>query len=270
VARKDPTEAKKASVYVDAVGLARSEHRGMVCVDCHPKSFAQYPHPAARRAYCPDCHVVDEARQDGVRFAEIASDFGHSVHNQKNDSFRCIHCHDAHTFQLSTTRVRVFDHNKVCLRCHASAELFRRFAKEDPPDLDVAHDWLPNRDLHWSRVRCVDCHTGYGAPLGSHLILARSFAVKKCEACHDAHPRQLLRLYGRMRARERRELGFLNAMIVNDSYVIGATRNRTLDFWALLIMGGSLGGVSGHGALRVLAAAIRRRRAKKDDEEKHS
>jgi hypothetical protein len=268
--RKNPQPGRKTSVYVDDHGIDRSEHRGMLCVDCHPRSFVQDPHPPARRAYCPDCHQVNETRKDGVLFADIISDFQRSVHEQKNDQFRCIHCHDAHTFQLETTRSKVSEHNKVCLRCHGSPDLFRKFAKKEPPNLDKAHAWLPNRDLHWSKIRCLDCHTGYD-PKSSHLILPKTLAVKKCEACHNQNPTQLLRLYSRMRAKERAGLGFINGFIINDSYVIGATRNRTLDFFAILIMGGTGAGIMGHGFLRILAALARRRSGSSGhDAEKHS
>jgi len=260
IARVD-TSTKKESVYIDRIGLGRSEHRGLVCTDCHAKAFSGDPHPPARRASCPDCHVGNETQKDGVAFADIMADFAKSVHEQKNDKFRCIHCHDAHTFQLDTTRLRVFEHNKVCLRCHGSLAEFQKLTTKVPPNLDKAHEWLPNRDMHWAKVRCLDCHTGY-TPASAHLILPKAQAVKKCEACHTAHPVQLLRLYSRRRAAELKELGFLNSTIINDAYVIGATRNAQLDFWAILIMGGTVAGISGHGTLRMLAALIRRRGGK--------
>ena len=84
--------------------------------------------------------------------------------------------------------------------------------------------------------------------------------MRKCEACHSDHPVQLLRLYARMRGKELRERGFLNATIVNESYVIGATRNRALDAVALLTMGATTGGIALHGGVRLLFALARRRR----------
>lgn len=264
IARED-TSTKKESVYIDRNGLGRSEHRGLVCTDCHSKNFLKDdPHPPARRASCPDCHVGNSTQKNGVMFGDIIAEFGKSVHNLKNDGFRCVHCHDAHTFQLETTRKRVFEHNKVCLRCHGSTTEFAKHSSKPPPNLDKAHEWLPNRDMHWAKIRCLDCHTGYN-PTSSHLILSKAYAVKKCEACHTAQPVQLLRLYSRRRAAEREELGFLNTMILNDAYVIGATRNAQLDFWAFLIMGGTAAGVLGHGALRMVAALVRRRRGSHGD-----
>jgi hypothetical protein len=266
--RKAP-DARKPSVYIDSLGLARSEHRGMQCVDCHAAAFGQDPHPKARRAQCQDCHVANESGSSGttgkdgagpVRFADIDRDFQHSVHAQKSEEFRCIHCHDAHAFQLSTTRARVMEHNKICLRCHASSDEYQRFVAHPPPDLAKAHEWLPNRELHWSRVRCLDCHTGYDPPPGSHLILPRAQAVKRCEACHNQNPTQLLGLYGRMRGKEVASIGCLNSFIINDSYVIGATRNWWMDVGAIVIMGGTGAGIAGHGFLRVLAWLYRRRR----------
>jgi hypothetical protein len=257
--RKKPPEGRKASVYVDNLGLARSEHRGMSCVDCHAKVFAQDPHPQARRALCQDCHVADESREGGVKFAQIDRDFQKSVHVEKSKGFACVACHDAHAFQLDTTRARVFEHNKVCLRCHSTPIEYQGFVNKAPTDLAKAHEWLPNRDLHWSRVRCLDCHTGLGAPPGSHLIVPKSQAVKRCESCHNQNPTQLLRLYGRMRGQEVARLGFINAFIINDSYVIGATRSWWMDIGAILIMGGTGAGIAGHGALRMLAWFVRRK-----------
>jgi hypothetical protein len=265
--RKD-AQTRKTSVYVDVNGLGLSEHRGMVCVDCHSKALGKGdPHPKVRRAYCPDCHITNEPG-DGVAFATIEADFAKSVHALKNDAFRCIHCHDAHTFQLKTTRHRIFEHNQVCLRCHGSEEQFQRFVQKAPPNLDKAHAWLPNRDMHWEKVRCLDCHTGYDAPIGSHLILPKKGAVKKCEACHSDKPVQLMRLYGRMRKQEVRERGFLNAAVMNDSYVIGATRNRVLDLVALGIVASTALGVGGHGALR-LVMSLRRRKPEHGHEPEH-
>lgn len=258
--RKKPPEGRKASVYVDSLGLARSEHRGMSCADCHAKAFAQDPHPEARRALCRDCHVANESREGGVKFADIERDFQRSVHVEKSKGFQCVACHDAHAFQLDTTRARVFEHNKICLRCHTTAVEYQGFVSKAPTDLAKAHEWLPNRDLHWSRVRCLDCHTGPDAPAGSHLIVPRTQAVKRCEACHNQNPTQLLRLYGRMRGQEVARLGFINSFIINDSYVIGATRSWWMDIGAVLIMGGTGAGIAGHGALRVLAWFIRRRK----------
>lgn len=263
VTRKDAS-SRKASVYVDQNGLARSEHRGMVCLDCHSKAFNEDPHPAdAKRASCTDCHSANERDKDAldaVHFADVVNGFEKSVHATKVQKFRCIHCHDAHTFQLETTRDRIMQHNRVCLRCHASEEQFQKLVGKPTRNLDRAHAWLPNRDLHWEHVRCLDCHTGYDAPVGSHLILPKEHAVRKCVACHSETPTQLLRLYSRMRKKELRENGFLNATIMNESYVIGATRNGMLDAVALLTMGGAAGGIAAHGVLRLAIGAIRRRR----------
>ncbi|MBI4953341.1 MAG: cytochrome c3 family protein [Myxococcales bacterium] len=257
--REEPGE-RKASVYVDPHGLTESEHRDMACGDCHARSFAVDPHPAARRADCLDCHVVNETRAGGVAFQDIAEDFADSVHADKSPEFRCVHCHDAHTLQLPTTRARIFEHNKVCLHCHADEAQFQKLVDKAPPDLDEAHDWLPNRDLHWQTVRCLDCHTGYDAPLASHLILPKDKAIKNCEACHAETPTQLLRRYRDPGDGEVGKLGFLNARLIDDAYVIGATRNELLDALMIIIIGGAGGGVAGHGMLRFLFYKAFRRR----------
>jgi predicted CXXCH cytochrome family protein len=262
------SRAQTACVDVETGDLDRSEHHGMVCLDCHSKSFAEDrgvasdddPHPKARRAACPDCHVANEPG-NGVAFADILQGFEKSAHALKNDAFRCTHCHEPHTFELGTVRNQRFDANKVCLRCHRSETAFQQLVKKSPPDLDKAHSWLPNRDLHWGVVRCLDCHTAGDAPLGSqHLILPKAQAVKRCEACHSAQPVRLLRLYSRMRETEVQRRGFITAAFVNDAYVVGATRNGILDLFAVLIMGATAGGIAGHGALRLLFGFLRKRR----------
>lgn len=256
--RKDP-QAKKPCLEVDTVALARSEHRGMVCVDCHAKTFGDDPHPKARRADCVDCHVVNEGGK-GVAFADIIDGFQKSAHALKDDKFHCVQCHEPHTFRIETIRNRAFDYNRVCLRCHSSEQVFQQLVHKSPPNLDKAHEWLPNRDLHWSVIRCLDCHTGSEAAAGAHLILPKTQALKRCEACHSAKPVRLLRLYTRMREKEVQRLGFITAAFVNDAYVVGATRNGTMDLFAILIMGATAGGILGHGGLRLLAGWWMKRR----------
>ena len=49
-----------------------------------------------------------------------------------------------------------------------------------------------------------------------------------------------------------------NAAFLRNSYVVGATRNIYLDLLGLIMVGGTIGGVSLHGLLRILAARRRK------------
>lgn len=256
---KDPKTGEVCTFIDVDGGLAKSEHVGMVCGDCHAATFKEDPHPKARRADCVDCHVANDA-DGGVQFGDIVQGFKKSVHATKNEGFRCVGCHDPHSFRLATTRDHHADHNQVCLRCHGDDKVFREFAHKPPPDIAKAHTWLPNVEMHWKSIRCLDCHTGYAAPSDAHQILPKKEAVRRCQACHSAKPIQLLRLYARMRQQEVQEKGALQAAFVNDAYIVGATRNKLMDWMAFLVIGGTAGGIAGHGGLRILVARIRKRR----------
>jgi predicted CXXCH cytochrome family protein len=258
VTRGAPVEGRPASVYIDAAKLVVSNHAAVGCSDCHAESFKEYPHAPAAAPRCLDCHTDNDPGPEGVAFADIAADFKRSVHFERNPSaFDCVQCHDPHSFrrwkQITTADIAV--HNGVCLRCHASAAEFGRLAHRPPPDLDRAHQWLPHRDLHWRQVRCLDCHSSYEPPIGSHHLLPATRAVRECVSCHSANSILKLKLYRHRRREETQRLGFMNAMIVNDAYVIGATRNRFVDLTGAFVVGSAVLGVALHAAWR------RRRRA---------
>jgi succinate dehydrogenase/fumarate reductase flavoprotein subunit len=68
--------------------------------------------------------------------------------------------------------------------------------------------------------------------------------------CHSANSILMASLY-RYQAKERRnELGFVNASILNQSYVIGANRNVFLNILSLVIFGMVIGGIVIHAVLR--------------------
>jgi hypothetical protein len=119
--------------------------------------------------------------------------------------------------------------------------------------------------MHWKTIRCLDCHTGYAAPSDARQILPKKEAVRRCQACHSARPTQLLRLYARMRQQEVLERGPLEAAFVNDAYIVGATRNKTMDLLALLVMGGTGAGIAAHGSLRLVLGRLRKRRGHKEE-----
>ena len=148
----------------------------------------------------------------------------------------------------------------MCLQCHGSDEVFAQMSKEPRPDLAEKHEWLPNNSLHWAAVRCVECHTPVPKKVLSHEILNAEKAEKNCVACHSTDSTLRVRLYKHLVKEERNTAGFVNSVILNEAYVIGATRNVFLDIAFGIIMAVVIAGIGFHSILRILASWWRRRR----------
>lgn len=249
-----------AEHFVDPAVFEKSNHGKVACVTCHVTGFASFPHiekPSRQTNTCADCHARIVLR--------IEEQFLKSVHERKlPKAFTCTTCHDPHVFihekKFSLAREIVRQDNGMCLQCHADPERFARMTKTAMRDLHAIHHWLPNADAHWAAVRCVECHTAAPQRVLSHEILAASGAERNCVACHSVDSALRVRLYRHLVAEEREQAGFLNSVIMNEAYVIGATRNRYLDLASLLLLGAVAGGIALHGAARIVAALIRRRR----------
>jgi predicted CXXCH cytochrome family protein len=130
------------------------------------------------------------------------------------------------------------------------------------PDLETSHAWLPNTERHWARARCVECHTPHGARI-SHEILGAKTAERNCVECHSRDSILMTQLYKHRAGESREKLGFVNAAVLNDAYIIGATRNRILDWLGFGLVGFVSAGVFGHGLGRW--AAGRRRNGSGQD-----
>jgi hypothetical protein len=121
---------------------------------------------------------------------------------------------------------------------------------------------LPNTQRHWQSARCIDCHTpqvkANSALSVSHEILNKDKAQKNCSTCHAQDSALRTGLYRHIKETEAKEMGFANAAFLRNSYVVGATRNTYLDLLGLIMVGGTIGGVSLHGLLRILAARRRK------------
>ncbi len=76
-------------------------------------------------------------------------------------------------------------------------------------------------------------------------------AVKNCTECHSSDSRLMATLYKFRSQEERRNDGFVNGVILNQSYVIGANRNYYLNRLSLVLFGLVLLLVSFHAILRL-------------------
>lgn len=258
--RADMDMAKLAGLLLEAADFKLSGHGQMECKTCHGASYGVFPHAEGAKAKispCEECHAV--------KVMKIEKQYHSSVH-AKNlaDKFTCNSCHDPHLFnvaaKLATPKTIVAQDNAMCLDCHESEERYRTMAPADKkrPDLDRIHKWLPNNRLHWGAVRCIECHSPV-AKTQSHEIVNKDKAERDCVTCHTRETALKTRLYRHLAKDEQENLGFANSIILSNSYVVGATRNRYLDWGVLGLAGLTVTGLAGHGIIRLLAALLRRR-----------
>lgn len=242
------------------------------CSDCHTShsvgnTSAQTIKQAITES-CGDCHEKEFKSYERTKHGKVAKHAG-------ANTIRCADCHGSHGVSLLTklpdARKTVAQDNKMCMSCHNSDKAFEKFApelvadkgvgKEPRPDLDKIHSWLPNAQLHWKAVRCVDCHTS--AEEGkSHELLNDEKAQRQCVTCHTRDSALATRLYRHLAEEEEQKYGFANSVILANSYVVGATQHPLLDSIVLAVAALTLGGVLIHGAIRIFTARLRRRNGK--------
>ena len=222
----------------------QSNHKTFACLDCHAFGFEEFPHPLSARLEepyaCMDCHGYDEAYAQ-YHFEEIDEEYANSAHSEI-DGFSCWKCHNAHTYKINirnTTNLEqtiVYDNN-ICLECHANIVNYALLTEIEEIDLVNKHDWLPNQVAHFASVRCIECHTTINdSILVAHDVRPKEEAVKKCTECHSSNSRLMSTLY-KFQSKENRKNGFVNAVILNESYVIGANRNVFLNYASIALFG---------------------------------
>ena len=262
--------AKLANLAVDPAQIEASVHAGLACKDCHGDNVVDYPHTKGPVKSCPDCHKV-QARK-------IIPEFQKTLHYLRHsDSFTCDSCHNAHAqkkpLKMGSLEALATTDNAQCLDCHGSELRYSQFFPHSDfrytptmtlkrrPNLVETHSWLPNPTLHWRHVRCIDCHTVEVVDGVSHEILPKDRMQRKCGACHSQDSSLQTRLYRYLVTDERmKAVGFANAFILNDAYVVGATRNRVLDIAAVVVFCLLVGGLAIHGAIRILTVGVRKGR----------
>ncbi|RME31711.1 MAG: nitrate reductase [Candidatus Zixiibacteriota bacterium] len=260
----DAGTGKIVSLSVDSVRFGHSNHAELNCTECHSTTFRQFPHPDSLKKenlYCLDCHK-DLKKFGRFQFPQIEKEFEASMHRQRlGDKYTCFSCHNPHEFRIhadtQSVATIVRKDNGICLNCHNSPELFKTLTKRQFPVLSLSHSWLPNTQLHWQHVRCVDCHT---APDDSliHQILPADSATRNCVQCHTANSLLIAKLYRYRTTQERQKRGFINSALLNNAYVVGTTRNVILDRLSIILFLLVVLGIGGHGLGRALGAKRRR------------
>lgn len=86
----------------------------------------------------------------------------------------------------------------------------------------------------------------------SHNVTTKDKAVKDCIECHSSNSRLVSSLYKHMAKESRSSNGFINGVMLDQSFVIGANRNSLLSKISGYLFLLTLGGVTIHGLLRLI------------------
>lgn len=221
-----------------------SNHRSFSCTDCHSEEYTKFPHSGTLRMEqmynCIDCHGGDPKFAQ-YHFEEIEAEYQKSVHfKMEKEGFTCWKCHNPHTYKITvrnSTNLKetiAYD-NAICLNCHSDYSNFQLLSDKAEIDLIQKHEWLPNQALHFANVRCIECHTkaDNNIPVAHH-ILPKEEAVRLCNECHSKNSILMASLY-KFESKEQRRVGFLNGIILNSSYIIGANRNEYLNIISVIL-----------------------------------
>ena len=239
----------------------RSNHKSFSCTDCHSEGYLTFPHPGELRMEqnynCIDCHGGDELYAK-YHFEEIESEYQESTHfNLEEDGFSCWSCHGPHSYRINIRNTQnlketILYDNSICLGCHANFDHFQLLTEREEIDIFKTHAWLPNQEVHFRNVRCIECHTKINdSILVAHIIKPKAEAVRLCNECHSQNSILMATLY-KFQSKEQRKSGFFNGIILNESYVIGANRNEYLNLISLVIFVGVLMIIGIHITFRLL------------------
>ncbi|WP_054721283.1 cytochrome c3 family protein [Marinifilum fragile] len=254
-------ESMCSNRIIDTLAYQQSNHGMFKCTDCHSPEYETFPHAGNLRMglmyVCNDCHAGDPEYAK-FHFEKIEEAFYESMHyNRSPDAFTCWSCHNPHTYK---TQARVGDKisetvsydNNICLSCHADVNKFELLTERENINILKSHEWLPNQELHFKKVRCIECHTQLSdSLLVSHVVMAKDSAIRECTSCHSENSHLMASLYRYKSLESRKGSGFLNAVIINESYVIGANRNKYLNILSVVIFGLVLIGIFTHSIFRI-------------------
>lgn len=248
VTGKDVKKLMNPYYIIDTLGLKKGVHKSFDCTDCHSVDYATYPHEAKLKlepkSTCLDCHGGDPTYAS-YKFEKIDEEFKKSIHFQKSgEDFTCTKCHNQHTYhptaRNSNNVMEIVEYsNDLCLSCHNNMVRYELIAGHENPKLVEIHNWLPNQELHFKHVRCIECHTEVvDSLMVSHNILEKSKAVRKCAECHNQNSRLKASLYKYENLQKRTDGKSIKSIVANDSYIIGSQQFpilKTISYIILLL-----------------------------------
>lgn len=280
----NPETGISSNVMIDMPEFRQSDHGDMACVDCHTLGFDDYPHSYPRqRLACMACHpgplektpeyvgtgfrrIIEDAEYD---FWRIEKEYENSLHFTEVVNFTCEECHDPHYFKATKrqfTPLAILENdNAPCIRCH-KADALDMHMLSDPadPDLVALHEYVQLPKEHLDMTRCIDCHTDIEHVV-AHDMRKGDDADQGCMSCHSTGSIMMTRHYRYHDEFGDSDLGFHNAVLMQDSYVMGANRNRYIDYISYAIIGITLFllGIQGLDRLIHRRRTVRRRRRNK-------
>ena len=271
---KDSTQHKKCLMSserrIDTALYAKATHGKFSCTDCHDEGYTKVPHDGELKftemLNCMDCHGGNKKFKK-YNFETIETEAKKSVHYANSKEFNCYKCHNPHTFKNtftqnnSSSKASIDVCNEMCGSCHNNPDKLSLLTNKKLKPLSEAHAWLPESDHHMQNLRCTDCHGEINNNIASmHNILPASKAVRNCSECHSVNSRLTTTLYKFNSKNERKKYGFFNSAIMNNAYVIGATRNEYFNILSFLLFAGIIAMLLGH----YILLKISRKKNKKD------
>ncbi len=245
---------------LDTTALRHGVHQNFDCIDCHSYEYSIYPHAANLKLEplltCLDCHGGDEAYAK-YHFEEIQEEVEKSIHYKVyGESFSCSKCHSQHTYtttaRTSSSITEIVEYsNNMCLSCHNNMSRYEMVSGKENPELVDIHSWLPNQELHFQHVRCIECHTPVTDTLMvSHNILSKENAVRRCAECHSANSLLKASLYKYQNLQERSGDGSVLGALSNENYVIGSHQIPILKTISFIIFLCMIAGIVVHISMR--------------------
>ena len=247
---------------IDTMALKLGVHKSFDCTDCHSYEYTTYPHNASLKleplGTCLDCHGGDDTYAK-YQFEKIEEEFKKSIHYEVyGDNFTCAKCHSQHTYAATARNsdnvLEIVEYsNSMCLSCHNDMKRYQLVSGNEIPELIQVHDWLPNHELHFQHVRCIECHTEViDSLMVFHNIVGKDKAVRKCVECHTSDSRLKASLYKYQNIQNRSEDGSLSAVFTNESYVIGTHQVPILNWLSYAIFIITLTGIIVHLIFRII------------------
>lgn len=232
VTGKEQKKLMNPYYIIDTTAIKNGVHKNFDCMDCHSYEYSTYPHLAGLKlepmASCLDCHAGDPAFAT-YQFERINEEFQKSIHFKvSGEDFSCGKCHDQHTYHPTARNSGnvmeiVAYSNSLCLSCHNDMNKYEMVSGHENPKIVQIHDWLPNQELHFQHVRCIECHTEVvDSLMVSHNILSKDKAVRKCAECHNSDSRLKASLYKYANLQNRSDSASVISILSNPSYVIGS------------------------------------------------
>ncbi|HUS87634.1 MAG TPA: hypothetical protein VMW76_10365 [Bacteroidales bacterium] len=246
--------------FIERDDYYQSNHWSFACTDCHSDEFKKFPHQVFERLEehfaCNDCHAYDDDYAQ-YQFENIEVEYIESTHVNV-EGFSCWKCHNPHSYKITNRNTinleeTILYDNNICLACHGNFKNYELLTDHEEVNIVRNHEWLPNEATHFKNVRCIECHTEINdSILVAHKLLPKDQAVKRCTECHSSDSRLLTTLYKFQSVKLRRDAGFVNGVILNQSYVIGANRNKVLNALSFIIFGGLLLVILFHTTIRIV------------------